>query len=76
MIPVKREEWRGQQNGKDRGMLWMVEPFSLLSLKVHFDLSNSVLIFAWIIFYFETKRGYDACSSVLIREHKSPFLFV
>ena len=65
MIPVKRKEWRGQQNGKDRGMLWKVELFSLLSLKAHFDLIN-----------FETKRGYDACSSVLIREHKSPFLFV
>ena len=40
MIPVKRKEWRGQQNGKDRGMLWKVELFSLLSLKAHFDLIN------------------------------------
>ena len=72
MIPVKRTEWRGQQNGKDRGMLWKVELFSLLSLKAHFDLINYCLDY----FYFETKRGYDACSSVLIREHKSPFLFV
>ena len=40
MIPVKREEWRGEQNGKDRGMLWKVELFSLLSLKAHFDLIN------------------------------------
>jgi len=40
MIPVKNGEWRGQKYGKDRGMMWMVQLFSLLSLKARFDFKN------------------------------------
>ena len=40
MIPVKNTEWCGQKYGKDRGMIWMVELFSLLSLKARFDFMN------------------------------------